>query len=558
MNLKKLSPVHHFRKASSHPKGLFDSDNPYYKWLLLLNVMIGTFMAVLDATIINVSLPKIMSAFGVGIDKIEWVITAYMLATAVMLPTSTWMADKFGYKRIYFLGLFGFTFGSFLCGISPSENFLIFARVIQGLGAGCIMPVGMAIVTREFPPNQRGIALGFWSIASAASVSFGPLIGGYLIDNFSWQLIFDVNIPIGIFGIIATLIVQKEFKNPSVGKFDPVGFISVSIFLPVLLYALSQGNAQTNSGGWTAPVILACFGISAIAIAVFLTSQLAVSNPLLDLRLFRDYNFSISNIIMLVFSIGMFGSTFLLPLYLQNSLDYTAIQAGAVFLPVGIIQGFTAPVVGIFSDKTNPKIPVLIGVILLASSFFINSRLSYLSEHWFIMLSLYVRGFGMGILFTPLSTISMLSIPKEKIGQASGILNVIRQLGGSFGVAIFATLLTVRTEYHAVTFGESAYMNSPVYYQINQRLTDFAMKSVGSTNANAALQSRYLMGSHIRKQAFVQGVSDDFLVAGIITLLGIIPVVFLKTRRKQLKPGTSGPPEKDESRLPNTASRPES
>ena len=164
--------------------------------------MLGTFMAVLDSTIVNVGLPKIMASFGVGIDKIEWVITAYMLSMAVMLPTSGWMADKFGYKRMYFMGLLMFTVGSMLCGMSNDENTLILSRIIQGLGAGTIQPLGMAIITREFPPHQRGMALGFWAIAAAASVSFGPLIGGYLVDNFSWQLIFDVNIPFGIAAMV--------------------------------------------------------------------------------------------------------------------------------------------------------------------------------------------------------------------------------------------------------------------------------------------------------------------------------------------------------------------
>ena len=190
--MRNIKPLHGFKEFIRSQNATFDQQSPSYKWWLLANVMIGTFMAVLDATIVNVGLPKIMASFGVGIDKIEWVLTAYMLALAVMLPTSGWMADRFGYKRVYFLGLFLFTLGSFLCGYSSTEDMLIFSRVIQGLGAGALMPVGMAIITREFPPEKRTLALGFWSIASAASVSFGPLIGGYLVDNFSWPLIFDV------------------------------------------------------------------------------------------------------------------------------------------------------------------------------------------------------------------------------------------------------------------------------------------------------------------------------------------------------------------------------
>ena len=497
-----------------------------------MNVMIGTFMAVLDATIVNVGLPKIMASFGTSLDKIEWVITAYMLALAVMLPTSAWLADKFGYKRIYFWGLFLFTFGSFLCGISNDEVMLIISRTIQGLGAGAIQPIGMAIITREFPPKQRGLAIGFWAIAAAASVSFGPLIGGYLVDNFSWQWIFNVNVPIGVLGMIFTIVIQREYMNKNVGKFDLVGFISVSIFLPVLIFALAEGNAATNSDGWDAPYILACFAISALALAVFLTNEFIVKNPLIELKLLMDHNFGISNIIMFLFGMGMFGSTFLLPLYLQNSLGYTAYQSGLVFLPVGILQGLVSPIIGRISDKTNPKIPIMIGVILLAASFYLNGFLSHLTEHSYIMTSLYLRGFAMGILFTPLSSIALNNIPREKMGQASGIFNIIRQLGGSFGVAILATILTSRVNFHSQIYGQSVQPRSEIYREVNSNLKTHLQHTIGSSSAIAGRQSQAIIAMDINSQSFIQGIDDDFLIAAVITIIGGIPVLFLSIRRK--------------------------
>ncbi|MDE3059280.1 MAG: DHA2 family efflux MFS transporter permease subunit, partial [Bacteroidota bacterium] len=331
-----------------------------YKWWVLLNVMIGTFMAVLDATIVNVALPKIMAAFGADIDKVEWVLTAYLLVFAVMLPTSGWVADHFGYKRTYFVSLFLFTLGSFLCGLAWDENVLIVFRIIQGAGAGFMMPVGMAIVTREFPTEQRGVALGFWSIAAAASVSLGPLIGGYLVDNISWHAIFDVNVPVGLVAMFATLVIQREYKTEHVRSFDFVGFISASVFLSTLLLALSDGNASWNTGGWTSPFIITNFILSAISLIVFFVTELSIEHPLIELSLLKNFNFGVTNAILFVFGLGMFGSTFLLPLYLQNSLGYTALQAGAVFLPVGILQALMSPVAGIVSDKVNPKIPAVI------------------------------------------------------------------------------------------------------------------------------------------------------------------------------------------------------
>jgi len=526
--VRRLPGISHFRDFIREQSATFDATSPSYKWWLLANVMIGTFMAVLDATIVNVGLPKIMASFGVGLDKIEWVLTAYMLALAVMLPTSGWLADRFGYKRVYFLGLFLFTLGSFMCGMSPNEDVLIFSRVIQGLGAGCLMPVGMAIITREFPAEKRGMALGFWSIASAASVSFGPLIGGYLVDRFSWPLIFDVNVPIGIAGMLATAIIQKEYKNKHVGPFDPIGFISVTLFLPFLLYALTEGNASTNSGGWTSPVVLSCFAISIISFVIFISAEFIVEYPLIDLRLLKDYNFSISNIVTFIFGIGMFGSTFLLPLYLQNSLGYTALQAGAVFLPVGIIQGIVAPIAGILSTKINPKIFIIGGALTLAMTFYLNSDMSYLTEHGYIMITLYLRGVAMGVMFAPLTAAAVVDIPRHKMGQASGLLNVIRQVGGSFGVAILTTIFTTRMIYHTQSFGEMIQSNSPAYHQVLQNIKYFVASSVGTAGTLADRQSQFILMSHVTRQSFVQAIDDDFLLAAVITVICAVPVLFLK------------------------------
>ncbi len=347
---------------------------------------------------------------------------------------------------------------------------LIIFRIIQAAGAGFLMPVGMAIITREFPVEQRGIALGFWSIAAAASVSLGPLIGGYLVDNIGWNAIFDVNVPVGIVGLFATLVIQREYRTESTRSFDIVGFISSAAFLISLLLALSDGNAAWNTGGWTSPFIVSCFIIAGVSLVIFMITELTVEHPLIELRLMKNFNFGVTNAILFIFGLGMFGSTFLLPLFLQNSLGYTALQAGSVFLPVGILQAVTAPIAGILSDKVNPKIPAATGLFLLALSLYLNSSLSLFSEHYQIMIPLYVRGFAMGMVFTPLSTLALSEIPRHKIAQASGLFNVLRQLGGSFGVALMGALLTRRMIYHTATYGQMVDANSPAFQQVTAAL----------------------------------------------------------------------------------------
>ncbi len=507
-----------------------------YKWWVLVNIMIGTFMAVLDATIVNVALPKIMASFGVDIDTAEWVLTAYLLVFAVMLPTSGWVADHFGYKRTYFLALFLFTLGSFLCGLAWDENVLIGFRVVQAIGAGFLMPVGMAIVTREFPPEQRGIALGFWSIAAAASVSLGPLIGGYLVDRISWNAIFDVNVPVGLVALFATLVIQREYKTEHTRSFDFLGFVLMSISLSTLLLALSDGNASWNTGGWSSPFIVACFTISGLTGIAFLVVELKTRHPLIDLSLFRDFNFSVTNAILFIFGLGMFGSTFLLPLYLQQSLGYTALQAGALFLPVGIAQALTSPISGLLSDRLDPRLPAIVGIIGLGVTLYANSTLSVYSERNAILIPLIIRGLAMGLMFTPLTTMALSGIPRHKIAQASGLFNVIRQLGGSFGVAIMGALLTRRTLYHAAMYGQMVDAQSATFRKITYGLARFSEQAVGSTPATAGLQAKALIAGHVMNQAFVQAVCDDFLIAAAITMIGIFPILLLRNKKSHSAP----------------------
>jgi len=311
-----------------------------------------------------------------------------------------------------------------------------------------------------------------------------------------------------------------------------LGFMSVSIFLPVLLYALTEGNAASNSEGWRSPHILFCFAVSALALATFITRELTTSHPLINLRLLKYHNFGLGSAFMMIFGMGMFGSTFLLPLYLQNSLGYTALQSGAVFLPVGIIQGCIAPFVGIFSDKTNPKIFLFMGICFLASSFFANTSFSFLSEHHYVMISLYLRGFGMGMIFTPLNSLALLNLPREQMAQASSIMNTMRQIGGSLGIAILTTLLTARTNFHSQVYGQAIDSQSQAFKDVTQNMAYYIQQHGGGSLATAARQAQIIVSSHVNTQAFIDGINDDFWISCAITALGLIPVFLMYSRKK--------------------------
>ena len=504
------------------------------KWLVLASVMIGTFMAVLDATIVNVAFPKMMAVFGASVDQIEWVMTAYMLAFAIVLPASGWVADRFGYKKTYIFGMALFTLGSLLASLSWNESLLIAFRVVQGMGGGFLMPVGMAIITRTFPPKERGVALGFWGIAAAASVSLGPLFGGYLVDNYSWHAIFDINIPVGIMGIVAVAIIQEEYKSEVKAKFDLGGVLTMTIGLGSLLLALATGNSSWNTLGWHSNFIMTNFFIAGISLTLFVIIELTIDHPILNLRLFKYYNFAIATFLLFIFGVAFFGNAFLLPLYLQNSLGYTAFQAGLVFLPVGILQAIISPISGQLTDRFNPKIPIFIGIAILGISMYLFSFLSMQTMHDQVMLPLYLRGLGIGLVFTPLSTVALYEIPKAQLAQASGLMNTVRQVGGSFGIAALGTLLTQRITYHAQVYGEHLNHNSPVYGQVVGHLKTFAMNAVGSNNIHAMSQAKTLLMSHITGQAYIDGINDDFFIGAILTFSLLIPLILLKTSKKHL------------------------
>lgn len=469
-----------------------------YKWWILGMIMLGTFMAVLDVTVVNVGLPAIMSAFGIGISSAEWVITAYMITMTIMLPSAGWFADRFGNKRVYILGLVLFTLGSWLCGKASSDPFLIGARALQGVGSGIIQALGLAIVTREFKPAERGLALGLWSMAAAASISFGPLLGGYLVDAYSWHKIFDVNVPVGVLAVLLAAFVQKEWKNQTHSPFDWQGFAAIVLFMPLAIYALARGNSPSNPGGWSAPEVIGCFIVAGAALAWFIAAELRNPAPLLQIRLLAERNFGISMAVLTLFAIGMLGGTYLLPLYMQRGLGYTALAAGSMFLPVGVIQGVLSAVSGYLTRYVRPLLLSAAGILVMALSFWLASRFTLHTTHGHILFILYLRGFGMGLTFAPLNLFSLKNLTQQDMAAAAGISNSIKQLAGSIGIALLTVILSARTSYHA------------------------AHETISAA------------------QTYVEGVTDALRVVAVITLAALLPLLWVFRKKRPGKSGVKG------------------
>jgi len=520
-----------------------------YRWWVLGSVMVGTFMAVLDATIVNVSLAKIMTAFGVNVSEVEWVVTGYLLAFGVLLPTSGWLGSRFGCKRVYVAGLLTFTIGSGLCGLAWNEDALVAFRLLQGIGAGCLQPTAMTIVSLVFPPQQRGTALGIWGIAGGASATLGPTVGGWLIENLGWRSIFYLNVPLGILGLVLVAFILRETDRRAEAPFDALGFVSMAAFLSSLLLALSEGNRE----GWDSTYIRTCEVVAAVSFLVFVVTELKVAVPVVDLRLFRDAGFSSSNILTFVFGLALFGSTFLVPLFVQNLLQYTALQAGILMLPGGITMALVSPIAGRLSDRLPAHWLLVPGLLIIAWSMGMNA--TYMrapSDYGALRAAIALRGVGMGLLFTPLMTAALVNIRPRDMGVASGLLNVIRQVGGSFGIALFSNLLERRTLFHRAVLAESLPLTRQALYSSRPQNASAAARLVptlrglltqrGIPPASAALAAGQMLSLAIGRAATIVAYQDCFRVAMWLALLAVVFALFVPGRRAAPGPAPSTPP----------------
>jgi len=408
------------------------------KWLTLASVSFGLFMIMLDNTIVNVALPSIQHDLGISISELEWVVNGYALTFAVLMLTGGKLADMLGRRLIFVVGLAVFTASSLACGLAGDANMLIGARVVQGTGAAFMNPATLSIITATFPPRQRGTAIGIWAGVSAMALAIGPLIGGVITEQISWNWIFFINVPVGVLAIFVARVVIAESRDTShEQRLDLPGLLSSA----VALFALTYGLIEANSYGWTSARILTLFAIAAIGLAVFILLELRQRLPMLDLSLFRNTTFAGANATMMLIALAMFGVFFFVSLYVQNVLGYSATQAGATFLPMTLLIILVAPLAGRVSDKIGSRWLMGGGMTLVGISLLVFSRLDLTSNFWNIFPGLIVGGLGMGLAMTPTTAAAMGSVPVDKAGVGSAVLNSMRQVGGSLGIALMGAIV---------------------------------------------------------------------------------------------------------------------
>jgi DHA2 family multidrug resistance protein len=500
-----------------------------YQWYVLITVMLGTFMVILDGTIVNIAIPTIMASFGVTLSEVVWVSTAYLIALSVLLAVASWLALHFGQKRVYMLALLIFTISSYLCGIAWNLHSLIFFRIVQGIGGGVLIPVGMTLFSAEFPPEKRTMAFGFYSISVAAAISLGPSVGGYLLEKLTWGWIFFINVPVGLATWIGSFAIIKTSIGKKIETFDFWGLVFLTAFVVALLVGISSGNAPWNAEGWTSRYTITAFTISVTSFVLFVLAELKSKEPIVDLSVFKIRNFFLGNIVLFIFSFTLFGSSFLLPLYLQNGLGYSKIRIGMVLLPIGLMQGLVGPITGWLSKIISQRMLVMIGIICLGISYYFNASFTlYTSESTMLWLFIF-RGVACALMFAPVVALTLGSVPEEKMAQATGLFTVQRQIGAALGVAIFETIFSMREIYHEAMYGIAVKQNSPIYQEITARLEDAARVNLGADGWEIATQVKHTILDAIHTEVFIQSIDDNILIAGIITFFSCIPLFFIKT-----------------------------
>jgi len=505
------------------------ADGIAYKWLVVSVVIFGIFMSILDSTIVNIALAKLQTVFGVGLNEIQWVFTGYLLALAVSVPLVGYLADRFGIKRVYLTALVLFTLGSALCGLAWSAESIIFFRILQGLGGGALLPLGTAMIFAAFPPQERGMASAALGIPILLAPALGPTLGGYIVQYGDWRLIFYLNVPVGIAGLFMGLSLLRERRSPNPGSFDLLGFMLSTIGFATLLYGISDASTD----GWTSTKVLAFIGIGIVTLIGFALTELRSQSPLLDLRLFRDWNFTGGNMVLWVVTIALFGALFLLPLFLQELRGLAPFETGLWFLPSAMVSAIMLPLSGFLVDRIGAKWVILAGTIMLTVASYGLSHLNLYTTFWALQVMLVARSAALAFTLQPANVVALYNVERNDLPRASSLVNVMRQVMSSLGTALLATFVQNRIPVHFAYLTGQATVFSPAATLANE-MTRYLMAQ-GTDAVTAHLQALNYLALLIQQQATVMAFDDAYLLAASISAVGIIIAFSLRGRPRVIQ-----------------------
>ncbi len=483
--------------------------------LVTATVMLGIIMAIIDSTIVNVALTNMAGNLGASIDEISWVATGYILANVIIMPLNGWLTALFGRQRYYATSLAIFTIASFLCGTAHSVTELVLFRILQGIGGGALQPTAQAILFESYPPNKRGQAMAIFGLGAMVGPALGPTLGGYIVDNFSWPLIFYINIPIGIVAFFMTLAFVRDpsyIKKPERGA-DWLGLGAMTVGIASLQYVLERGQRED----WFDSSTIVILSITAVVGLVwFVVRELRDPMPFVDLRIFRSRAFSAGSIIGIVSGFGLYGINLVLPLFFQNVLRFDAWQTGVALVPGALATAISMPIAGRLVNRISPRIMIAGGMAIFGIAAWWMGSLNQFAGYWDVFYPRALQGFALGFLFVPLSTATLASVPRAALANATGIYTLVRQLGGSLGIAVLELIELRREDVAQQGLAAGVTLHNPAVNALMHASHD-------------KLQTLAQLNAGVVQNATVLAYDDVFRVSAVLFFISI-PTVLLMSK----------------------------
>jgi EmrB/QacA subfamily drug resistance transporter len=492
-------------------------------WWPTCGVMLGALTVALNIGVLNVAIPSMMSSLSTDLDRIQWVQTAYQITQAVLMPAVGWLGARFGTKRLFILSTLAFIAGSALCGLAWNVQSLILFRVLQGVGGGPITPLGMSILYSAFPPDKRGLAMGLYNFSFSFGPAIAPALGGHLIEVLNWRAIFYINVPVGLLSAAIVLFTMPKTDDQRARSFDATGVFTMASFLILLLLALSEGRRY----GWGSQMILTLFAASAASLAAFVVAELRSKQPFVDIRLYKNIPFAMGCLIAFLNTMEFRGTNFLLPIMLQRIYHYTPFQTGLFFLPPALVMGTTSIIAGRLSDKIQPKLLLIIGLLGLTYVSFKFCGLDVWATTGVILGLIVLRRGAQAFCHSPLTSSTMRGVPEDQVRMASGLFNVHRTLAGAMGVALTATLMDYREDVHTLILSQRQAL-----YPLGTEVATDAVRGVliqaGDRDAVLVQKTAGVLRQKLSDEAALAGYHDLFYMFAALALFSLIPVLFMR------------------------------
>ena len=505
-------------------EGLFVRFGPSYRWLVTATVMMGTIATILTATIVNVALPDIMGAFGMGQDRAQLLSTGFLAAMTGTMLLNAWMVDAIGQRLTFMFAVGVFIAASVMGGLAPAEGILILARVLQGAAAGILQPLAMQTIFQVFPPEKRGSAMGIYGIGVVLAPAIGPTLGGIMVDSFSWRYVFFMAVPFCAIGLfLATLFMPGRTASGPPRRFDWIGFGLMTAFLVSLLNGLSNGQRH----GWMSDTILIDFMIASLTGIGFIVWELMTPTPMLNLKLFTNRIYAGASVVAFIFGAGIYCSTFLIPLFVQTIQGYTPTRSGVLLMPAGLILAIVFPIAGRLTDRTPAFVTVMFGLAVFAVSSFlmtgVDTNVSFWALAWWIMLG----RIGLGFIMPSLNAGALKALPMTLLGQGSGAINFVRQLGGAFGVNLLTIALEWRSQLYAESFTVAQNPGNSATAGLLRDVTGL-LAQAGVPEAIRQAGAMNYLGRAIYSQGNMLGFRDCFFIVGAIFLAALVPALMMR------------------------------